>query len=114
MDNIRQRRSIRKYKSQEIPKEQVEAIIEAAVMAPSAKNRQPWKFLVYSSEAKDKLLDVMEKGLKKEADTHEKFPDFRAGLLDAFYTLKVMRQPYSLPRHMTPSPSAGSASQPTA
>ena len=47
---------------------------------------------MYSGEAKDKLLDVMENGLKKEADTHEKFPDFRAGLLDSFYTLKVMHQ----------------------
>lgn len=41
-------------------REQIEAIIEAAVLAPSAKNRQPWKYIVYTGESKAKLLEVME------------------------------------------------------
>ncbi len=56
MDSIKQRRSIRKYKAQEIPREQIETIIEAAVMAPSAKNRQPWKFLVYLIIPRDQRM----------------------------------------------------------
>lgn len=39
MDSIIERRSIRKYKAQEISKEQITKIIEAAIKAPSAKNR---------------------------------------------------------------------------
>ena len=46
-DAIRQRRSIRKYKSDvPIPREDIEAIIEAGSWAPSSTNIQPWRFIV--------------------------------------------------------------------
>ena len=56
---IENRRSIRKYKRHEISKEIIEDIIYSATLAPSAKNRQPWKFIVYQGEEKSKLVDVM-------------------------------------------------------
>ena len=56
---IENRRSIRKYKPDEIERKLIEEIIYSASLAPSAKNRQPWKFIVYQSEEKDKLVDVM-------------------------------------------------------
>jgi nitroreductase len=44
---IRQRRSIRKYKSDvPIPREDIEAIVEAGRWAPSSTNIQPWRFIV--------------------------------------------------------------------
>lgn len=44
---IRQRRSIRKYKADvPIPREDIEAIIEAGCWAPSSTNIQPWRFIV--------------------------------------------------------------------
>jgi nitroreductase/ubiquinone/menaquinone biosynthesis C-methylase UbiE len=44
---IRERRSIRKYKSGvTIPREDIEAIIEAGSWAPSSTNIQPWRFIV--------------------------------------------------------------------
>lgn len=43
---IDDRRSIRKYTSEEIPQEIIEEMIYAATLAPSAKNRQPWKFKI--------------------------------------------------------------------
>ncbi len=44
---IRGRRSIRKYKSDaRIPREDIEAIIEAGSWAPSSTNIQPWRFIV--------------------------------------------------------------------
>ena len=46
---INKRTSVRKYKAQQPAKEQLEAIIEAARQAPSACNRQPWKFYVIQS-----------------------------------------------------------------
>ncbi|MEM2996407.1 MAG: nitroreductase family protein, partial [Candidatus Bathyarchaeia archaeon] len=46
MEIIRKRRSIRKYKPSEIPKEHLMEILEAGRLAPSAGNRQPWKFIV--------------------------------------------------------------------
>ena len=92
MDSIIERRSIRKYKETEVSKEQIEEIVEAAIKAPSAKNRQPWKYLVYSGSAKNELLDIMEVALDKENETHALLPDSAGGITDAYFTLKIMRQ----------------------
>lgn len=41
-------------------------ILEAGRVAPSAKKRQPWKFIIFSETEKDKLLDCIEKGILRE------------------------------------------------
>lgn len=87
---IEKRRSIRKYTDTPVSKEQIEQIVKAATLAPSAKNRQPWKYLVYTKESKRQLLDVMEAGLKKEQQDHELLPKSAFGLPDAFHTLQIM------------------------
>lgn len=43
---IRHRRSIRRYSAQPVEKEKVLACLEAARLAPSAHNIQPWRFVV--------------------------------------------------------------------
>jgi len=43
---IRTRRSIRKFRPKPIPDEKLEMILEAGRLAPSAGNRQPWRFVV--------------------------------------------------------------------
>lgn len=43
---ISKRRSIRKYKAADIPEKDVEMMLEAAMMAPSARNSRPWEFVV--------------------------------------------------------------------
>lgn len=63
---IENRRSIRKYRSDEIDRKLIEEIIYSATFAPSAKNRQPWKFIVYQGEEKDKLVEVMRHGINSE------------------------------------------------
>ena len=60
LEGIRQRRSIRKYKPDPVPRAAIEEVLAAAILAPSGKNRQPWKFLVYQGTAKAALLDEME------------------------------------------------------
>jgi nitroreductase len=47
---IEVRRSIRKYKSDEVEDEKLNKILEAARIAPSAANRQEWKFVVVKDE----------------------------------------------------------------
>lgn len=42
---IYNRRSIRKYIDEPIPRFIIEQILDAGRVAPSAKNRQPWKYL---------------------------------------------------------------------
>ncbi len=46
---LRARRSVRKYKSDPIPKEHLETILEAAMLAPSACNTRPWEFVVVTN-----------------------------------------------------------------
>lgn len=43
---IRERRSVRSYKEDEIPEETLMKVLEAARLAPSARNRQSWKFVI--------------------------------------------------------------------
>ncbi len=46
LEAIKFRRSCRKYSSKQVSLDQVGAIVEAAGMAPSSGNQQPWKFVV--------------------------------------------------------------------
>lgn len=52
MEIIEKRRSVRAYKTQEISDEKLSKVLEAARLAPSASNRQPWKFVVVRDPAK--------------------------------------------------------------
>lgn len=88
-DSIYKRRSIRKYKSDMLPKEQIEKILDAARVAPSGKNRQPWKFLVYGGEEKKKILSEMRKGIKRELK-EPLFKESKRLLPDADNTLRIM------------------------
>lgn len=47
---IRTRRSIRAYRPDPIPEEVLNRVLEAARIAPSGSNRQPWKFIVVKDE----------------------------------------------------------------
>ena len=89
---IYDRRSTRKYQDREVPTEYIEQLIDAARMAPSAKNRQPWKYIVYTRDGKQKLTDAMAKGIEREESGEAKFPDFRYGIADAKNTVRVMRE----------------------
>jgi nitroreductase len=54
---IEKRRSIRKYKNTPIPHEKLMKVLNAARLAPSAKNYQPWKFIIVNdNEIKQKLV----------------------------------------------------------
>jgi len=50
MDVIRNRRSIRKYKSDPVPDADIEYVLESARLAPSLANSQCWKFVVVKDE----------------------------------------------------------------
>lgn len=59
IDAIMQRRSIRKYKKGSIPEEDLKKILECGRQAPSAANRQPWRFIVVrDSDLKQKVAQA--------------------------------------------------------
>jgi nitroreductase len=56
LEAIQKRRSVRKYKENPIPEEALLRVLEAARLAPSGKNFQPWKFIIVKDKAlKEKL-----------------------------------------------------------
>ena len=57
---IRGRRSVRRYRPDPISQSLLEKLLTAAIWAPSAHNRQPWRFCVVTTEtAKQDLSDRM-------------------------------------------------------
>ncbi len=50
LELVRQRRSIRKYSTKPIPREIIDRCLEAARLAPSACNSQPWSFIVVDKD----------------------------------------------------------------
>ncbi len=52
---IRKRRSVRRFKPDTIPREDILKILDAANWAPSALNLQPWEFLVVCGDKKNML-----------------------------------------------------------
>ena len=58
-DVIFRRRSIRNYTDQQVTKEQEEKILRAAMAAPSARNLQPWEFIVMRDKSNfEKIMSV--------------------------------------------------------
>ena len=58
MDAILNRRSIRRYQNEPVPENVVREILEAAMQAPSARNEQPWQFIVLTDH---KIMDEIPK-----------------------------------------------------
>ncbi len=92
LKSISNRRSIRKFKATSIPKEMVEEILNAGRLAPSSKNRQPWKFTVVSGQSKNEMLLSMEQGLLRERGGLSLLPNSKQHLAAAEYTLEIMKQ----------------------
>ena len=60
----RQRRSVRRYMEKPVEREKIMTCIEAARLAPSAHNVQPWRFLVIDDpEIKNKFSDKVFSGI---------------------------------------------------
>ena len=91
-EEIYTRRSIRKYKKDMPTLEDINKILDAGRVAPSGKNKQPWKYLVYAGEKKKELLNAMEKGLNREKSGESLLINSRHGLSDAVNTLRIMRE----------------------
>jgi nitroreductase len=56
LENIKSRRSIRKYLPEQIKDEELEILLESAIYAPTGHNDQPWYFTVIQNK---ELIDEM-------------------------------------------------------
>lgn len=64
IEAIKTRRSIRKYKNDEISKELIKEILENALWAPSAMNTQTWRILVFSGEKQTAFNKILEEAVQ--------------------------------------------------
>ena len=67
MDAIAQRRSIRRFTDQPLECAEIKRILEAAVLAPSGKNRQPWRFVVLTEDARTHLANLIDRSCESIA-----------------------------------------------
>lgn len=64
---IHNRRSIRRYQEKSVPKPLIETILGTGIWAPSAHNRQPWRFAVLQSfDIKERLALAMGERLRRD------------------------------------------------
>ena len=90
LKTIYKRRAVRKYKDQPVSREIIEQILDAGKMAPSAINKQPWKFYIltdkediieFSKEiSKAATKGILKSGVKEIIKTGKDFLHFSHGL----------------------------------
>ena len=77
LELIHTRRSVRRYTSEPVPINVVEQLLNAAIWAPSAHNRQPWRFVVISSELTNHTLaKAMGDQLRRDLAADGRPPEF--------------------------------------
>jgi len=64
IEAVKKRKSIRGYKSDPVPKEVLEQILELASCAPSAMNTQPWEFTLLAGDVLENVKQTNVKLLK--------------------------------------------------
>ncbi len=92
LDVIEKRRSVRRFLSRAIPKQDVLEILESGMKAPSSKNRQPWKFVVVQGKAKEQMIGVFRQGILREETEASLLPQSRQYIAGAKATVKAMEQ----------------------
>lgn len=87
IEAIKKRRSVRSYNARPIPRDLLNAVIEAGNEAPSAMNSQPWRFVVVEdNEVKMKLLSAALPQAKKFTETVKDFDPVRYEVIKKRYS----------------------------
>jgi nitroreductase len=90
-DAIRARRNVRSYRPDPVPDSDLQRIVEAAWRAPSAKNRQPWDFVIVTDPDQLQELSTVWQGARHIASAAAAIvlvapvpPDERRKLVDQY------------------------------
>ena len=68
LEAIKSGKSVSKFKPTPVPEQKIQAVFNAARLAPSAENLQPWKFIVVSDEDVKRLVAAACTNAKRVAD----------------------------------------------
>jgi nitroreductase len=99
LDVLASRKSIRRYKSDPIPDEYIDRVLEAARWAPTGENYQPWRFIVVRDpQTRGRIADLAKMGSGSRMTAwycmghmQERF----AGIADPVKRAQVLRFMYS-------------------
>ncbi|MBV6451227.1 MAG: Coenzyme F420:L-glutamate ligase [Anaerolineales bacterium] len=73
---LRTRRSVRRFKADRVPDSVIQTILATATFAPSAHNRQPWRFVVVAdSSARKKLAEAMAVDFQRDLESDNVPPE---------------------------------------
>jgi len=67
LEAIKIRRSVRSYTGGKVPRADLETLVDAARLAPSGNNKQPWDFIVVTDEGMINQLKVASQWMDKAA-----------------------------------------------
>lgn len=102
---LQSRRSIRKFLPTVPPRAMLEQLIEAAIAAPSASNKQPWRFLVVTNpEVKARMAEVVSDAVHRVAahvepsfeDAFRAYGDYFTRFADAPVVIVLLYRPLTL------------------
>lgn len=115
LELMQNRRSIRRFKPQMPSRQQIEQLIAAAITAPSASNKQPWRFCVISDasilsslagevqKVLDQLLTQLDDAARKEVEAYGRY---FVRFLDAPVVIAPFFRPLTVLSHLLDSGSA--------
>ena len=92
IQEIYERRSIRKFHTKPIPKQDIIDIIQSGIKAPSSKNRQPWKYIIVQGKAKEEMIKAFSEGIVREETQCALLPQSKKHIAAAKYTVQIMEQ----------------------
>ncbi|HMK46344.1 MAG TPA: nitroreductase [Methanocella sp.] len=108
LDNIYSRRSVRNFTEQDIPDEVIEEIVRAGIFAPTAVNKQPWRFVIIKN--RQRVAECAERArigflrLFREAPGMDGFVKWLSNpKADIFYSAPVLILVFSSPDAVTES-----------
>lgn len=87
MHAIRERRSIKRFGRRPISREEIEALVEAAVLAPNHRMTEPWGFLILGQDTRRRYADL--RAARKAAGT--------SGLAAEAVRAKVVEETLAVP-----------------
>lgn len=107
IEAIRSRRSIRSFKSDPVPRDVLEDLLEICRWAPNASNMQPWEFAILGGrvleEAKDRLVAKVKaewdssRGAFRSTNPDIPFPDLPEPYLHRAVTLRTQIDSHHFP-----------------
>jgi nitroreductase len=108
LDFIYKRHSVRKFKEQPVPLEDIKEIIKAATYAPSGKNLQNWHFVVVRNKEKiERMAALIEKKAYKIAESLKEEALKKRFLKSLDYTTLFKNAPVTILIYAGPYPITG-------